>query len=208
MDYKDVAARRRAVNFFDTGRDVPESLLREMVDLAALAPSGFNLQPWNLVVLRKPEEKARLQKLAWNQPKVSEAPVTLIVLADKTAWQEDSPNWRSVWNDMNLPPEKRDWFAGACKSLYAWSPEATLAFAVKNTGFFAMSLMYAATALGLDSHPMDGFDHEAVRKEFSIPDTYWIPVLLAVGYLRPGTQIAPPKRRRGYDEIVVRFGQD
>jgi len=38
-----------------------------------------------------------------------------------------------------------------------------------------MGLMYAATSLGLETHPMDGFDHEAVRKAFNIPDNLDFP---------------------------------
>jgi hypothetical protein len=52
---------------------------------------------------------------------------------------------------------------------------------------------------------MDGFDHEGVCKEFKIPDTYWVPILLAVGYKKPGLELSPPKWRKTYDEIVVSF---
>ena len=52
MDFKDVVYGRRAVNFFDPDRDVPDALLREVVETAATAPSGFNIQPWGLMVLR------------------------------------------------------------------------------------------------------------------------------------------------------------
>ena len=65
--------------------------------------------------------------------------------------------------------------------------------------------MLAARSLGLESHPMDGFDIDGVRQEFSIPDNYWIMMLLAVGYLKPGLAIRPPKWRKSFDEIVVKF---
>jgi nitroreductase len=65
--------------------------------------------------------------------------------------------------------------------------------------------MYAATSQGLETHPMDGFDHEAVREAFKIPDNYWIPLLLAVGYRKPGLKLHPAKWRKTYDEIVVSF---
>ena len=105
----------------------------------------------------------------------------------------------------SMQPEQRDWFLNATNSLYNWSEDANLAFAVKNTGFFAMSLMYAAISLGLETHPMDGFDHEAVRREFNIPDNYWIPLLLAVGYKKPDLELHPAKWRKTYNEIVVSF---
>ena len=207
--FKKISEKRRSINFFDTNRDVPEETLVEMVDLAANTPSSFNLQPWNLMVLRQAEEKERLRPLAWDQPKVTEAPVVLIVLADKTGWQEGHPVFEKNWEEMlrsgTMQTDQRDWFLNATQSLYNWSGDANLAFAAKNTGFFAMSLMYAATSLGLETHPMDGFDHEAVQKRFKIPDSYWIPLLLAVGYKKPGLELHPAKWRKSYHEIVVSF---
>lgn len=209
MNYKEIAEKRRAINFFNPDRDVSEELLTEMIELAAKAPSSFNLQPWNLMVLRDTETKEKLKALAWDQPKVVEAPVTLIVLADKDGWQEGHPtvekNWKEMLDSGAMGPDQRDWFLDAAKSLYAWSPEASLAYAVKNTGFFAMGLMYAATSLGLETHPMDGFDHEGVRTAFNIPDNYWIPLLLAVGYPTPDLELLPSKWRKTKDEIIVSF---
>ncbi len=209
MNFKEITEKRRAVNFFDPDRDVSESLLTQVIELAAKAPSSFNLQPWNLMVLREAEQKHKLRALAWDQPKVTEAPVVLIVLADKNGWQEGHPilerNWKEMIASGSMTSEQRDWFLNAVKSLYAWNTDASLAFAAKNTGFFAMGLMYAATSLGLDSHPMDGFDHEGVCKAFNIPDNFWIPLLLAVGYVKSDVSINPPKWRKTKEDIVVSF---
>jgi len=209
MNFTEIVEKRRAINFFDTERKVSDELLRKMIELAAKAPSSFNLQPWNLIVLKELEDKKRLRQLAWDQPKVTEAPIVLIVLADRYGWQEDHPTVRDNLDKMitsgQMPRDKRDWFLSAAKSLYGWSSEASQAFALKNTGFFAMGLMYAATSMGLDTHPMDGFDHEGVRKAFEIPDNYWVPLLLSIGYFRPGVEMLPPKWRKSFEEIVVNF---
>ena len=87
MTFKDVIYGRRAINFFDPEKPVADALLTEMIELAAQAPSGFNIQPWSLIVLKEKAEKLRLQQHAWNQPKISEAPVTLIVLSDMDGWK-------------------------------------------------------------------------------------------------------------------------
>jgi nitroreductase len=161
------------------------------------------------MVLRNADEKARLRKLAWDQPKVSEAPVTLIVLADRNGWREGHPTvektWQSFIDTGQFTHDQRDWFLNGAESLYNWSTEADLAFAAKNTGFFAMALMFAATSMGFDTHPMDGFEHEKVRKAFNIPAHFWIPLLLAVGYRKPDLELLPAKWRKSYDEIVVEF---
>jgi nitroreductase len=161
------------------------------------------------MVLRGHEEKMRLQHLAWNQPKVSEAPVTLIILADQDGWKEGHPfvekNFQEMIANKAMNEDQRQWFADARRSLYGGSEDKQLAFACKNTGFFAMALMLAAKNLGLDTHPMDGFDHNAVRKEFNIPENYWIPLLLAVGYFKKDMELNPAKWRKSFEEIVVKF---
>ncbi|MFH0783591.1 MAG: nitroreductase family protein [Pseudomonadota bacterium] len=211
MNFNDISKKRRAINFFDPDRDLSEDLLGQMIEIAAKTPSSFNLQPWNLIVLRDKTAKEKLLPLAWNQPKIVEAPVVLIVLADKNGWQEGHPvvekNWQEMLKAGSMQPAQRDWFLTAAQSLYNWSPDANLAFAAKNTGFFAMSLMYAATSLGLDSHAMDGFDHEGVRKVFNIPGNFWVPLLLAVGYAKPSLEVQPAKWRKTKEEIIVSFTQ-
>lgn len=211
MEFKHVIENRRSVNFFDTQREVPEKLLKEMIELAAKTPSGFNIQPWSLILLKDQDSKVRLQKHAWGQEKVSEAPVTMIVLADMDGWKFDNKfaekNFKEMIASGAMSPEQEDWFKNACKTLYGASDERKVAFACKNTGFFAMALMLAGKSLGLDTHPMDGFDIDGVREEFKIPDNYWIPLLLSVGYFREGETLAPPKWRKSYDDIVIRFDQ-
>jgi len=209
MDFIDVINNRRAVNFFDPDKDVPDKTLKAMIETAAKAPSSFNLQPWSLIILKAQEEKMRLQSLSWNQPKVSEAPVTLIVLADRDGWKAGhrfvEKNFKEMIKAKIMTEDQRQWFADARKFLYGETQEKQLAFACKNTGFFAMALMLAAKNLGLDTHPMDGFDHDAVRKEFNIPDNYWIPLLLAIGYFKKDMELLPPKWRKTVEEIVVKF---
>lgn len=208
MDFKDVVDKRRAVNFFDTEKSVPDELLKEIVELAAKAPSSFNLQPWGIMILKDPEEKMRLRKLAWDQPKVSEAPVVFILLADRNGWKKGNTSFEKDFKEMirsgSMSEEQYDWFANSCNALYGETSEKQQAFACKNTGFFAMALMFAAKSLGLDTHPMDGFDHDGVRKEFNIPENYWVPLLLAVGYFDEKKTLHPPKWRKTFEEIVVK----
>lgn len=207
MEFKDVVNQRRAVNFFDPNKAVSDDPIREMVELAAKAPSSFNLQPWSLKIVRNSEDKARLRKLAWDQPKVSEAPVVFILLADRDAWKKGHPfvekNFREMVKAGSMKEEQHEWFLNACQGLYGANAERQQAFACKNTGFFAMALMFAAKSLGLDSHPMDGFDHDGVRTAFKIPENYWIPLLLAVGHFDQSKTLQPPKWRKTFEEIVL-----
>jgi nitroreductase len=209
MNFEQIVSNRRAVNFFDPDKSIDPSLVEKMVELASKTPSSFNLQPWNLIVLTDKEDKLRLQKCAMNQPKVSEAPLTMIVLADNTGFKEGHETVEKVFQENIkaglMTENQRDWFLNARNTLYGKNELITQAFSCKNTGFFAMSLMLAAKSLGIDSHPMDGFDQESVVKEFKIPDNYYVPLLISFGYFDGTKKLSEPKWRKNYDEIVVRF---
>ena len=115
MDFQDVMAARRAVNFFDTEADVPQDALAALLETAARSPSSFNLQPWRVAVLRDPAQKAKLRALAWDQPKVTEAPVILLFLADREAWKMYSPSFERQFSYLlqagRYTSEQRDEFA-------------------------------------------------------------------------------------------------
>ena len=61
-------------------------------------------------------------------------------------------------------------------------PERPETWAVKNTMLAAMTLMLAATANGLTTCPMEGFDQARVRKALGIPRRYHVPLVVALGY--------------------------
>jgi nitroreductase len=207
MEFTKTMTERRAVNYFDPEKPVSDDQLKKIVETAARAPSSFNLQPWQLIVVTSPADKERLKAVAWNQPKITEAPIVLIVIADRGGWKSGHPTFEKVWQNMldlgYIKPDRREWIEGGTKSLYD-GDEKSLAFAVKNAAFFGMALMLAAKDAGLDSHPMDGFDHEGVRKAFNVPDNYFVPMLIAVGYFNDKHKLIPPKWRKSYEEIVFR----
>ncbi len=209
MEFSQVMEKRRAVNFFDPKRPVDPGLLKRVIETASRAPSSFNLQPWNLMILTDPAEKKKLRALAWDQPKVEDAPVVLMFLADRDGWKGGHPTVERNFDEMvkagAMGPEKHGWFLDACRSLYGETPEKAQGFACKNVGFLAMAVMLAAKDAGLDTHPMDGFEHDKVREAFHIPEKFWIPLLMAVGHFDASKTLWPPKWRKSYKDIVVKF---
>lgn len=78
METKTLLNERRSVNHFDQSRSIDEALLKEIIHMAVLAPSGFSLQPWRIIAVKSTEGKKRLQELSYNQGEVSEASVMTI----------------------------------------------------------------------------------------------------------------------------------
>ncbi len=195
---------RRSINFFETGREISDSQLKELFEIANLAPSSFNLQPWKVVVVRDAERKKILRQCAFNQPKAEEASAVLIMVADPKAMEENIDRMLDSWEKLGyMKADMRDTYKGMANNLYGQADsQQRRFFAVKNTSLFAMNLMLAAKGLGLETHPMDGFDEECIKKEFKIPADKIIPMLVAVGYLRKGVTLLPRAFRRDVKEFV------
>jgi nitroreductase len=204
MDLIQGLKERRSINFFEPGRDVPESKLKELIEIANLAPSSFNLQPWKAVVVKSAERKKVLKECAFNQPKVAEASAVLIMIADPNAVEDHMDRMLDSWQKLGyMKPDMRNTYKGMAQTLYGSvdSLERKI-FAVKNTSLFAMNLMIAARGLGLETHPMDGFDEGCIKKEFNIPKDKIIPMLVAVGYLKSEITLLPRAFRREIGEFV------
>lgn len=204
MNILDAIKERRSINFFDPDRSVPVEKINELIELANLSPSSLNLQPWEVIVVTDPERKAALRKCSFDQPKVTEASATLIMIANPNAIEENVDSMVKSWVDLGyIKPEA----AAATKQMTfdTHGEKDSLRrkfFAVKNTAFFAMSLMIAAKGLGLETHPMDGFSSDKIKKEFNIPEDRLIPLLVTVGYLRPGVKLLPRAWRRDIKSFV------
>ncbi len=207
MDIIQAIKERRSINFFEPGKEIPEDKLKELLEIVNLAPSSFNLQPWKVVVIKDIERKKVLRQCAFNQPKVEEASAVLIMVADPMAMEENMDRMLDSWQQLGyMKPEMRDTYKGMANNLYgATDSLKRKIFAVKNTSLFAMNLMIAAKGLGLETHPMDGFDEDCIKREFNIPDDKIIPMLIAVGYLKSGATLLPRAFRRGISEFV-RYG--
>ena len=204
MDVIQAIKERRSINFFEIGKVISDDKLRELIEIANLSPSSLNLQPWKVIAVRDPERKKVLKQCAFNQPKVEEASAVFIMIADPKSVDENLKRMLDSWQELGyIKPEMRQTYTEMAKSLYG--PEDSLKrkiFAVKNTSLFAMNLMITAKGLGLETHPMDGFDEECIKKEFNIPNDKIIPMIIAVGNLRAGVTLLPRAFRRNIEEFT------
>jgi len=88
---KELAARSRSCRRFDEGHRISEECLRELVELARLAPSAGNLQPLKFMLSRSPERNSAVFPFLkwaasledWSGPGEGERPSAyMIILGD------------------------------------------------------------------------------------------------------------------------------
>lgn len=81
MDMMQGLRTRRSIRKYED-REIPESLVREMLEAAMMAPSAGNAQPWQFVVVN---ERARLNAMADLHPHikmVTQAALGILVCGD------------------------------------------------------------------------------------------------------------------------------
>lgn len=192
MPKVDAAVLRQA--FFEArthnawqAKDVPDSLLRELVELVQLGPTAINSQPARYVFVKSPEAKEKLRPLLseGNRAKTIQAPVCAIVAYD-TAFYEHLPR-TFPHKDM--------------RGVYAGKPQAALENAFRNGSLQGGYLIMAARLLGLDCGPMSGFDNAGVDAAFFAGTTFKSNFLCNLGY-GDLTGVKDRLPRLSFDEIA------
>lgn len=201
MDYKKINKNRRSINFFDTERKVEGELLKEIINDGVLAPSAFNLQPWEIIVVKSKEKKKKLHE-ACQQPKILEAPITLIMVGDPLSYKRENPVWNTK-KENGVKEEEITQLIEFCDSTIYNNDIKKNAMAVRNTSLLAMNIMISAKNLGVDTHPMIGFDEDKVKEFFSVDKRKTVVMLISVGYLKKDEELRPRELRRTYDKIVT-----
>lgn len=137
-------------------KDVPDALLREVVDLMKMGPTSANCLPARVIFLKSDSAKQRIAPFLseQNRAKSMSAPVCAIIGHDMQFY-EHLP--RLFPHNQTA----RTWFEG--------KPEVIQATVMRNGSLQGAYLMFAARSLGLDCGPMSGFDNAGVDKEF-FPD--------------------------------------
>ncbi len=192
--------QRSTPNLYDPSRSISDAQITDLVRFATLAPTSFHLQNWRFIAVRSPEAKARLRKVAWDQPKITEAAVTFIVCGI-TADHRVMPDRLAPVVAAGIMPEAMvvGW-TGAAKGLYFEQPRRARDEAVRTATFGATTLIFAAASMGLGSTPMIGFEPEAVALEFGLASDEMPVLLLAVGYA--ASESWPQKPRRPLSEVL------
>lgn len=195
---------RRSINCFDKTKTMTKEEIEHLVELASLSPSSFNLQPWEVIAVHDPEHKKVLRQCAFNQPKVEEASVTFIIIANPGAVEQNIDTILAKQVEAGtLKQENVESTRPMPFKMYGDRDSITRKiFAVKNASLFAMTLMLAAKGLGLESHPMDGFNSDKVKQEFGIPEEMIVPMLVAVGHPAPDLKLFPRAYRRPVHEVL------
>ena len=148
-----VIAERWSGRGYDLSVPVSDEQIIALCEAARWAPSCFGDQPWRFVI--------------WNKHQ------------DETSWQQALDC---------LAPGNQEWAKNASLLILAASVK-TFSHNDKDnrwvgydTGAASISLCLQATAMGLMSHQMGGFDGDKLKATFSLPEDIECWAMIAVGH--------------------------
>ncbi len=194
---------RRSITFFDPNRDVSVDTIKEILNTAALTPSAYNLQPWEVVVVKDPEKKRELKEICHNQQKVEDASANIVIIANLKAAEEHSDRVLDSWVELGyLPSEKKEELKD--QILSEWNtPDKRKRRAIRDAAMFAMSIMIVARYFGLETHPMDGFDEQKLKRFLGLGRDKIPLMVIAIGYKHPEKELLPRAYRFKFEEFGV-----
>ncbi|MEH2352775.1 nitroreductase family protein [Nostoc sp.] len=193
LDVPSAIAKRRSIKTFKTDPIAPE-LLKQLVELTVAAPSSFNIQDWQIILVQDEAQKAALSAASWNQQQIVQAPVTFVFAADPNAGEQNLTSIlergleTGAWNEGTV-----NYFKTAVPQFQASLGEKRREYAIKDAIIAATHLVLAAESLGLSTCFMNGWIENQVKEVIGAGDNpdLAIAVLVPVGYaaeprLNPG----------------------
>lgn len=196
----DLLKSRRSIHAFIPG-PLPEGCIQQIIEAARWAPSGGDSQPWEFIVIQKPELKKKVVKLCMK--------------AMEHTSQREQGNHPDLKFQMALPVPEPKFKEASAFIILLGDRRAEIAFPLRvreiegeevlisslASAFLCMQL--AAKSLGLGSQWVSAIADMTIEKELKkllkIPPDMIIYDMMAVGY--PGYDLGPRSPRK-LDEMV------
>ncbi|MGT2836285.1 nitroreductase family protein [Streptococcus macacae] len=197
MKFLELNKKRHATKHFNA-KEVDFKDIRTAIEIAQLAPSAHNIQPWKFVVIK--EKKADLAKdlPALNKAQVEEAQYVIALFTDTDLIQRSRKIARI--GSKNLSDNMIGYFMETLPPRFASFDEGTKGeYLALNAGLVAMNLVLALTDQGLASNMILGFDKSKINAILAIDDRFRPELLITVGY---SDEKLEPSYRLPVDEII------
>lgn len=196
MNVQEAIERRRSVKHYDAEYVMTPKEIKQLLSLAMLSLTAFNIQNWRFVVVSNPELRKKIREVSWNQSQVTDSSLFIILCADLKSWEKQPERY---W--VNAPKEAQDFLLPAIDNFYRTKDQVQRDEAMRSCGMAAQTLMLAAKSMGYESSPMDGFDFDKVSELINLPHDHVVTMFVAIG---KGTKEAQPRGGQlALDEVVI-----
>lgn len=217
MKLPDAVATRRSIRAF-LDREVPQGLLRSVLERAQLSPSGYNFQPWEAVVVagdalrdlsarmkaQPAQEPAEYQLVPRGLPQIykDRRDATVARRMEAAGIARDDEAGRAALQARNFE------FYGAPAGMLVFVPRVMGLPQWSDVGMWLQTVMLLLRAEGLDSCPLESlYVHGRLIKRFTgiSDESHLFFCGMAIGWRDPDAPINGFERTRAPLDEVVRF---
>lgn len=198
-----VKSRHSAINFLENEKMTEEDF-KKIFELTKLAPSAYNLQFTEYLVITDPKKKERVKELNYDQYKIHTASAVIIVMGNKNSVERSAAE--KIYGPMKMlkmmDEVEYDMTLDAINQYGNGLKENPTEFQVelaRNVGLHAMLFMLSAKYYGFDTCPMHVYNIDELRKEFNIPEHLEPIMMITIG------KSVDKVRARGYRKPVGEF---
>lgn len=173
---------RHSVRHYDPDFVIADEELKEILELAAKAPSSSNSQSWRFAVITDPELKKQLKPVSNNQQQVESASAVIIILGDLKMYEKLEDIYGSAVDAGFMPQEIKDNYVPNAYKMYASLPQERMLEIINfDGGLVAMQIMLIAKSKGYDTVPMGGYDRKGLKELLNIPEHLHPLLVLPIG---------------------------
>ena len=206
MDFHDLVKNRHSAVNFVKEQQMTEADFKQIFELTKLAPSAYNLQFTNYLVITDEAKKEKVFELSYQQYKIHSASGVVFVLGNRNSIEK--PEVEKIYRPLqqlkimdDLEFETTlDMIEGFAARLKEDDQQLQLEL-TRNAGIHAMLFMLAAKHYGYDTCPMHVHNVEQLRELFNIPNHLEPIMMITIG------KSVDKTRHRGYRKPVNEFVQ-
>jgi nitroreductase len=199
MEFEKIVQERYATKSFD-GRTLPNDKVTKLFEIIRNAASSYNIQPWVVRVITKPDLKEKLSPASWNQPQIKSCSHLLVFCANK----DIAGNIDRLEKLMIKAGSKQQDIKGYINMMRDFekglSEQQKLSWAQRQTYLALGNAINGAKSLGFDSCPMEGFIPEEYSKILKMPANLVPTALCTIGY---ASDKPNPKLRFSKEEVFL-----
>ncbi|WP_219838698.1 nitroreductase family protein [Paenibacillus sp. R14(2021)] len=199
LSVEEAIQARHSVRQYKRDVVIPQETLNEILELAAAAPSSWNLQHWRFLVIQEQANKDALLPIAYGQKQVSDASAVVVILGDLQANLTGRELFDAALEAGSVSQEVRDTMVSQIDGAYTMEHVARDE-ANRNAGLASMQLMLAAKAKGYDTVPMGGFNRTKLVEALNIPERFTPVMMITIG---EAAAPARPTARMPLSQLVI-----
>jgi nitroreductase len=146
------------------GTKIPAEKLDTIIEATRLAPSGFGLTPYSIIVVEDEETRKKLLPAFYNKAQVVDGSAVIVFAAWNTISEKEIAEYmQEIAEERGVAVDTLNEFSGAINGSFKnKTPEQARVWADKQAYLALGFALVAAAAEEIDATPMEGFKPDAV----------------------------------------------